>query len=127
MKLCRRTVVHVLAIILALGIALTGSSQDKQEKKKEAQLRTVHGSVLDAQQNPVADSVVYLKNLRTQDVKTHIADGSGVYRFSGLDPNMDYEIHAEHDDLSSATHSISSFDSRKDIEVVLKLDKKRSS
>ncbi|HEY4739119.1 MAG TPA: carboxypeptidase-like regulatory domain-containing protein [Candidatus Acidoferrales bacterium] len=126
MNLHRRTIVSVLATIFVLGIALTGSPQDKQEKKKEAQLRTVHGSVLDSHQNPVADSIVYLKNLRTQDVKTHIADGSGVYRFSGLDPNMDYEIHAEHDDLSSATHSISSFDSRKDIEVVLKLDKKRA-
>jgi hypothetical protein len=126
-KLCRRAVVSALATMLVLGIALTVSSQDKKQEKKEAQLRTVHGPVLDAHQNPVADSVVYLKNLRTQDVKTHIADGSGIYRFSGLDPNVDYEIHAEHGDLSTATHSISSFDSRKDIEVILKLDKKRPS
>ncbi len=127
MKLYRRTAVSIFAAILALGIALAVSSQDKKQEKKDAQLRTVHGPVLDSHQNPVADSVVYLKNLRTQDVKTHIADESGAYRFSGLDPNVDYEIHAEHGDLSSATHSISSFDSRKDIEVVLKLDKKRPS
>ena len=127
MKLYRLAFTGVLVGILLLGIAASATSQSSQDKKKEATLRTVHGPVMDAHENPVADSVVYLKNLRTQDVKTHIADESGTYRFSGLDPNVDYEIHAEHGDLASATHSISSFDNRKDIEIVLKLDKKRPS
>jgi len=126
-KLYRLAFTGVLVGILLLGIAASATSQSSQDKKKEATLRTVHGPVMDAHENPVADSVVYLKNLRTQDVKTHIADESGTYRFSGLDPNVDYEIHAEHGDLASATHSISSFDNRKDIEIVLKLDKKRPS
>jgi protocatechuate 3,4-dioxygenase beta subunit len=123
----RRTILIVLTVILFVGITLSARSQSSQDKKKEAQLRTVHGPVMDAHENPVADSVVYLKNLRTQDIKTHIADEAGTYRFSGLDPNVDYEIHAEHGDMASATHSISSFDNRKDIEIVLKLDKKRPS
>jgi hypothetical protein len=59
-------------------------------------------------------------------VKTYIADEAGNYRFSGLDPNVDYELHAEHDGLTSSTRTISSFDSRRDIEVVLKLSKKKS-
>lgn len=112
-----------LAILLFLGAAAALAAQ--QDKKKEAQLRTVHGTVMDAHETAVADSIVYLKNTRTQDIKTHIADSAGLYRFSGLDPNVDYEIHAEHNDMTSATHSISSFDSRKDIDIVLKLDKKR--
>ena len=119
-----RTAIVALAIAHICCAAPLGAQQDK---KREATLRTVHGTVIDAKQNPIADSVVYLKNVRTQDVKTHIADEAGQYRFSGLDPNVDYEIHAEHADLSSATHSISSFDNRKDIEVILKLDKKKPS
>jgi hypothetical protein len=39
---------------------------------------------------------------------------------------VDYEIHAEHDGLTSSTRTISSFDTRRDIEVVLKLSKKKS-
>ncbi|MFZ3218231.1 MAG: hypothetical protein WA192_19445, partial [Candidatus Acidiferrales bacterium] len=70
---------------------------------------------------------VYLKNVKSQAVKTYIADDTGNYRFSGLDPNVDYEIHAEHDGLTSSTRTISSFDSRRDIEVDLKLSKKKSS
>src|SRR6266851_5456965 len=48
----------------------------------------------------------------------------GAYRFSGLDPNIDYEIHAEREGLTSATRSISSFDTRKDVSMTLKLDRK---
>jgi protocatechuate 3,4-dioxygenase beta subunit len=96
-----------------------------QQDKHEAQLRTVHGSVIDSDQAPVANSVVYLKNMKTQAVKTHIADDSGIYRFTGLDPNIDYQIHAEHADMMSPDRAISSFDSRKDMEVILKLGKKK--
>jgi hypothetical protein len=81
--------------------------------------------VIDGNQNPVATSVIYLKNVRTQAIKTHIADDAGTYRFSGLDPNVDYEIHAERGELMSPVKTITSFDSRKDIEINLKLDRKR--
>ena len=89
-------------------------------------MKTLHGVVIDRNENPVPASVVYLKNVKSQAVKTYIADETGTYRFSGLDPNVDYEIHAEHDGLTSSTRTVSSFDSRRDIEVVLKLNKKKS-
>lgn len=108
---------------LAIACALAAAAQDK---KAETQLRTVHGAAVDKNDNPVPSSVIYLLNLRTQSITTRIADESGSYRFSGLDPNADYEVHAEHDDLTSSTHTISSFDSRRDIEVILKLSRKKS-
>ncbi len=55
--------------------------------------------MVDKNENPDPASVVYLLNVKTQSVKTYIADDAGLYRFSGLDPNMDYEVHAEHGDL----------------------------
>jgi protocatechuate 3,4-dioxygenase beta subunit len=114
-----------IAIWLALLLALTVSAAAQGDKKHEAQLRTVHGSVLDKGENPVGGAVVYLKNVKTLSVKTYIADDSGRYRFSGLDPNVDYEIHAEKEAMISANRTISSFDSRKDIPLSLKLDKKK--
>jgi hypothetical protein len=115
----------VLAIMLCLAVVSPSSSQTKAQKKAEAQLRTVHGSVLDKAENPVPSSVVYLKNLKTQAVKTYIADDAGRYRFSGLDPNVDYEIHAETADVTSPTRTISSYDTRRDIEATLKLTRKK--
>lgn len=102
------------------------AQQTKAQRKAEAQLRTVHGSVLDKAENPIPSGVVYLKNVKTEAVKTYIADDSGNYRFSGLDPNVDYEIHAEHDGLTSPTRNVSSFDSRRDIEIILKLSHKKT-
>jgi carboxypeptidase family protein len=113
--------------LLALTVAIPAGSeeQSKEQKRAEAQLRVLHGSVIDRDENPIASSVVYLKNVKSQAVKTYIADDSGNYRFSGLDPNVDYEIHAEHDDLTSPVRTVSSFDSRRDIEVTLKLSRKK--
>ena len=116
----------VLGILAcAIAISALGQEQTKEQKRAEAQLRVLHGSVIDKAENPIPSSVVYLKNVKSQAVKTYIADESGNYRFSGLDPNVDYEIHAEHDDLSSPVRTISSFDSRRDIEVTLKLSRKK--
>lgn len=115
-----------LALLLALtAFAISPVYARNQDKKGEAALRTIHGSVVDKSENPVPSSVVYLLNVKTQAVKTYIADDAGAYRFSGLDPNVDYEVHAEHDDMSSSNRTVSSFDSRHDIEVILKLSHKK--
>jgi hypothetical protein len=121
MKKAQAPIRFLLALLLAFALVDAATAQ---QSKKEAQLRTVHGSVLDSNQAPVGSSVVYLKNMKTQAVKTHIADDSGTYRFTGLDPNVDYQIHAAHGDMISPDRAISSFDNRKDMEIILKLKKK---
>jgi protocatechuate 3,4-dioxygenase beta subunit len=112
------------AIIFSM-VALFVTPAKAQNDKQESQLRTVHGSVVDHSDNPIASSIVYLKNVHTEAVKTYIADDDGHYRFSGLDPNVDYEIYAEKDNVSSPHRTISSFDSRKDIEIILHMDRKK--
>lgn len=98
-----------------------------QDPKREAQLRTVRGVVADkSSEAPVASAVVFLKNTRTNAVRSYIADEEGNYRFSGLDPNVDYEVHAEKDGAKSAVRTLSSFDSKKEITLNLKLEKKKS-
>ena len=49
----------------------------------------------------------------------------GEYRFSGLDPNAEYELYAEKDDAKSQTRNISSFESRMDIVLNLKLQQRK--
>jgi hypothetical protein len=115
-----------IAVVLALGIALASAAAAQDNKKNDGELRTIRGTVLDKDETPRPSGVVYLLNVKTQAVKTYIADDAGNYRFSGLDPNVDYEVHAEHDDMTSATRTISSFDSRRDVEMVLKLSRKKS-
>jgi hypothetical protein len=108
--------------VLSCAVASTSSAQDQGPE-----LRTVHGTVIDASENPVGSAIVYLKNMKTQDVKTYITRQDGLYRFSGLDPNVDYEVHAEHNDMTSSTREVSSYDSRRDIDFQLKLSHKKAS
>ena len=110
---------------LVAVLAVLATAANAQDKKHEAQLRTVHGVVNDKSDNPLSGSVVFLKNMRTNSVRSSYTDDTGNYRFSGLDPNADYELHAEKDDAKSATRTVSSFDSRKDIVLNLKVDKKK--
>ena len=117
MKIIRTLFVLVFAIAAVFPIAA---------RQKDSQVRTVHGGVLDKSDNIVNGGVVYLQNKKTQVIRTYISDDQGQYTFSGLDPNVDYDIHAELNGLTSVTRTISSFDSRKDIVLTLKLDRKKA-
>lgn len=111
---------------MAVGIVLTiVVSVGAQDKKHESQLRTVRGLVMDKSDSAIANAVVFLRNLRTNQVRSYISENDGRYRFSGLDPNADYEIHAEKDGAKSATRTVSSFDSRKEIVLDLKIEKRK--
>jgi Carboxypeptidase regulatory-like domain len=114
------------SVCVGLVFVLLASMAAAQDAKHEAQLRTVHGIVTDKAESPISSSVVFLKNTRTNAVRSYIADEQGSYRFSGLDPNADYEIHAEKDGAKSPTRTVSSFDSKKDIVVNLKIDQKKN-
>ena len=85
--------------------------------------RVVHGRVEDKAGNGVKGAVVYLKDAHSSSVKSAIAGDDGTYRFVQLAMNTDYEIWAQSDDHKSPTRSISSFDSKVDITVFLKIDK----
>jgi hypothetical protein len=114
-------------LCISLGLLLLASTAPAQapDAKHEAQLRTVHGVVMDKSESPIPAAVVFLKNTRTNAIRSYISDEQGDYRFSGLDPNTDYEVHAEKDGAQSSTRTVSSFDSKKDITLNLKIDKKK--
>jgi hypothetical protein len=115
----------LVCLMLMLWFAFI-SYAAQQGSKKETQLRTVRGIVTDKSEKPVPNSVVFLKNLRTNVVLSHFTDEQGSYRFSGLDPNVDYEIHAEAGDQKSSDRTVTSLDSRKEMTLNLKLDRKKS-
>jgi hypothetical protein len=110
-------------IVFLLCSAFVSAQQDA---KKQDQLRTVRGLVMDKSENPIPNSVVFLKNLRTNAVRSSFADADGNYRFSGLDPNADYEVHAEFEGAKSSTRTANSLDSRREITLNLKLDRKKN-
>lgn len=118
---------HPLFLLVVLIVASAGAGPVCAAGQDNGpQLRTVHGAVIDKAENPVASAIVYLKNMKTQTVKTYITRDDGLYRFSGLDPNVDYQVYAEHNDMVSASRTVSSYDSRRDIDFQLRLSHKKS-
>ncbi len=115
-----RGILWLCAFLFVAGVPTLAQS------KKETQLRTVQGLVSDKSDKPILNGVVFLKNLRTNAVISHFTDGEGNYRFTGLDPNIEYEISAEFDGQKSAVRSVSPLDSRKEITLNLKVDRKKS-
>ena len=118
---------RVCWLFVALALSVCVCAATAQDAKREAQLRTVRGVVVDkSSENPIPSAVVFLKNTRTNAVRSYIADDEGNYRFSGLDPNVDYEVHAEKDGAKSTVRTVSSFDNKKEIILNLKIEKKKA-
>lgn len=109
-----------LAMVLLLALVWPAAAEPPKEKPP--QTRTVLGQVVDQDNNPLSDAVVYLKNTKTLAIKTYISEANGNYHFSGLAPNVDYELYAEWKDHRSPTRTLSSFDSRSEVTFNLRVD-----
>jgi hypothetical protein len=106
------------ALFAALGV-LANAAPDRKDKSVG---RLVFGKVLDPQDNPLADAVVYVTNTRTRAIKTYIVGPDGTYRFPALSTAVDYEIYAQYKGHKSETKSVSQFDDRSQVYVDLKVD-----
>ena len=113
-----KAVASVTAITLVFSLAVS-AAPDKKDKQVG---RLLFGKVLDPQDNPVPDAVVYVTNTRTRAVKTYIVGKDGSYRFPALSSAIDYEVYAQLNGHKSDTKSVSQFDDRSEIYIVLKVD-----
>jgi hypothetical protein len=83
--------------------------------------RTIQGKVLDDTDTPVAGATVFLKNVKSRDIKSFSSVADGSFRFAQVGMVDDYEVWAEQGKKKSGVKTISSFDSRKLVAFDLKL------
>ena len=111
------------AILLALGalLAVPTAGATAVFQRGQGEARTLVGHVVDDREQPLQKAIVYLKNTKNLAIKTYISEPDGTFRFSGLAPNIDYEVYAEHEGARSDAKTLSGFDSRKQVNVTLKI------
>lgn len=112
-----------LAAALGIAIVLLGTPLHAQHKNDDNTTRTVEGVVTNAANQPVAKAVVQLKNTKTLQIRSFITSDGGSYHFAGLGTDVEYQVKAVHDGVSTSWKTLSVFDSRKTPVIDLKLKK----
>jgi hypothetical protein len=119
-----RSVITVASACCLLLLTICPSSSATPDKKDKAVGRLLFGKVLDKQDNPLPDAVVYVTNTRTRAVNTYIVGADGSYRFPALSTAVDYEVYAQYKGQKSDTKTVSQFDDRKQVNIILRIDAK---
>jgi len=89
-----------------------------------ASSRAIGGTVLSEEGAPVPGAIVQIKDLKTLQVRSYIAQKDGKYQFWGLSNDVNYEVRAMAGGLASKTKTVSVFNSRSKVKLDLKLTKK---
>jgi hypothetical protein len=84
---------------------------------KESNTRTIEGTVKDASDNPLRDSIVQLKDTKTSKVVAIVTKDDGKFAFNDLAMDINYELLAKHGDTATPVKKVSLYDSRKIVVV----------
>ena len=115
---------RVVALVLLLAGLATAAIPNPKDRQKTSAGRMLTGKVLNRGDSPLIDAVVYLSDTRTHAVKSYIVGSDGAYHFPELSPNIDYEVYAQYKGQKSDTKTVSQFDDRKQVNIILRIDAK---
>ena len=115
----------ITALVLALPLAFAAPSTlsvPAAAQDRGPVNRTLQGKVEDKNGAPAKGAVVYLKDTRTSTIKSAVAEDDGSYRFVQLSQGTDYELWAKVGESRGPSKSISSFDSKPQLVINLKVN-----
>jgi hypothetical protein len=113
----------LLGLFCVMAVSATGEGALVFAQQRGPAQRIVQGKVVDGGGAAIKGAVVYLKDDHSLAVKSYFSDDGGGYRFGQLLQNTDYELWAESNGKKSAVKTISSFDSKNQFYINLKIDK----
>ena len=114
----------VLCVFLSLWFGLTAEAQlfPKGRRDTGPKPKNIHGVVQDLRGKPLPGARVFLKNVKTNVVRTLETDTNGEYKVYGLPPDVDYELYADYKGKASEKKFVSSFLNREDNVLNFQLD-----
>jgi hypothetical protein len=110
-----------LAGVVCIAVALFTTVLIAQNE--DTGTRSVQGVVTDASGKPVTGAVVQLKDTKSLQIRSYRTEADGSFHFAGLSTNVEYELEAKNESVSSGKKSLTVFNSQKIATVNLKLKK----
>ena len=115
-RFARRKLLRISSALLA--IALFGSAVVLAQNFNR---RDINGIVVDSQDKTVSGATVFLKDLKTGNIRSFTSTDNGSFRFAQIGMIDDYQVWAQKNKLKSRIKGISAFDSRAELHFELKL------
>lgn len=121
MKRSARLAAGAVWVALALGFGLPAGLNTAVAHAQNIGIRTVNGSVVNADSAAVQGATVFLRNAKTKAIRSYTSNDQGRFRFAQVNMTDDYDLWAEKDGKKSAIKTVSSWDTRKEAEYELKI------
>jgi len=83
--------------------------------------RVVMGAVVDADSASVTGATVFLKDLKSKSIRSYTTNEKGRFRFAQVSMSGDFDLWAEKSGKKTAVKTVSSWDTRPEFEVELKM------
>ena len=92
-----------------------------QKKNQDLTTRDLEGVVTDGTGQPAAKAVVQLKNTKSLQIRSFITAEDGKYHFAGLGSEVEYQVKAEREGVTTSWKTLSVFNTKKTAVINLKL------
>jgi hypothetical protein len=107
-------------VCLLLGVICPPCAALGQQSASQVS-RTIEGNVLDHAGHPVSGAVVLIKDLKSLQIRSYIAQADGKYHFHGLSSDANYQLWAQLNGVAGGSKTVSIFDSKPTVVVNLKI------
>ena len=88
---------------------------NRPKREKDSTTRIIQGTVKDASDNPLADAIVQLKDLKTSKILDYPTKEDGKYVFRDLPMDVNFELVAKLGSLAPQVKKVSVYDTRKTV------------
>ena len=112
----------ILILLLLMNLPAEAQLFPRRRVDTGPKPKNVHGVVQDLGGKPLVGARVFVRDLKTNVVRTLTTDQDGLYKIYALPPTVDYEISAEFKGKASEKRVLSSFLNREDNVVNFQLD-----
>jgi pimeloyl-ACP methyl ester carboxylesterase len=117
-----KSILGILCIFVAIPLPAQAQAFPKARADAGPKPKNIHGVVLDLRNMPLIGAHVFIKDMKTNVVRTLETDQNGEYKVFGLTPTVDYELYADFKGKMSGKKFVSSFLDRQDNLLNFQLD-----